>query len=81
MFTVYVYALDTLADWELGYVIAELNSGRFFKRAGGVSQNSQHFKRTSQNNGWVNHYSRLCHQRYCSKCGKRIAVTGSKYLA
>ena len=38
MFTVYVYALDTLADWELGYVIAELNSGRFFKKdAPGVS--------------------------------------------
>lgn len=31
MFTVYVYVLDTLADWELGYVTAELNSGRFFK--------------------------------------------------
>ncbi len=32
MYTVYVYVLDTLADWELGYVIAELNSGRFFKK-------------------------------------------------
>lgn len=32
MFTVYVYALDTLADWELGYVTAELSSGRFFKK-------------------------------------------------
>lgn len=32
MFTVYVYTLDTLADWELGYVIAELNSKRFFKK-------------------------------------------------
>ena len=32
MLTVYVYVLDTLADWELGYVTAELNSGRFFKR-------------------------------------------------
>lgn len=31
MFTVYVYVLDTLADWELGNVISELNSGRFFK--------------------------------------------------
>ena len=31
MFTVYVYILDTFADWELGYVIAELNSRRFFK--------------------------------------------------
>lgn len=32
MFTIYVYILDTLADWELGYVISELNSGRFFKK-------------------------------------------------
>ncbi len=29
---IYVYVLDTLADWELGYVTAELNSGRFFKK-------------------------------------------------
>ncbi|BFL48055.1 DJ-1/PfpI family protein [Lactonifactor longoviformis] len=32
MFTIYVYAIETLADWELGYVTAELNSGRFFKK-------------------------------------------------
>lgn len=32
MITIYVYILDTLADWELGYVTAELNSGRFFKK-------------------------------------------------
>ena len=32
MFTIYVYVLDTLADWELGYIISELNSGRFFKK-------------------------------------------------
>lgn len=32
MVTVYVYVLNTLADWELGYVTAELNSGRFFKK-------------------------------------------------
>lgn len=32
MFTIYVYVLDTLADWELGHVTSELNSGRFFKR-------------------------------------------------
>jgi len=32
MITIYVYVLDTLADWELGYVISELNSGRFFKK-------------------------------------------------
>lgn len=32
MVTIYVYVLDTMADWELGYVTAELNSGRFFKK-------------------------------------------------
>ena len=32
MFDVYVYVLDTLADWETGYVVSELNSGRFFKK-------------------------------------------------
>ncbi len=32
MFNIYVYVLDTLADWELGYVTAELHSGRFFKK-------------------------------------------------
>lgn len=38
MITVYVYVLDTLADWELGHVTAELHSGRFFKKgAPGVS--------------------------------------------
>ena len=33
MATIYVYLLETLADWELGYVTAELNSKRFFKKA------------------------------------------------
>ena len=32
MFTIYVYVLDTLADWELGHVTSELYSGRFFKK-------------------------------------------------
>ena len=32
MYTIYVYVLATLADWELGHVISELNSGRFFKK-------------------------------------------------
>lgn len=31
MITIYVYVLDTLADWEIGHLMAELNSGRFFK--------------------------------------------------
>ena len=32
MTTVYVYVMDTMADWELAYVMAELNSKRFFKK-------------------------------------------------
>ncbi len=32
MFTVYVYVLETLADWELGYITSELHSERFFKK-------------------------------------------------
>ena len=28
---VYVYVQDTWSDWEAGYVMAELNTGRFFK--------------------------------------------------
>lgn len=29
---VYLYVFDTMADWETGYLIAELNSGRYFKK-------------------------------------------------
>ncbi|HMI01647.1 MAG TPA: type 1 glutamine amidotransferase family protein [Pedobacter sp.] len=29
---IYLYLIDTLADWEPGYAIAELNSGRYFKK-------------------------------------------------
>lgn len=32
MATVYVYVMDTMADWEVSYVMAELNSKRFFKK-------------------------------------------------
>jgi putative intracellular protease/amidase len=28
----YLYVLDTLADWEIGYLTAELNSGRFLDK-------------------------------------------------
>ncbi|MFZ2957097.1 MAG: DJ-1/PfpI family protein [Candidatus Ozemobacteraceae bacterium] len=31
---VYLYLLDTLSDWEIGYITAELNTGRFFKEQG-----------------------------------------------
>ncbi len=30
--TVFVYLLDGLADWEIGFILAELNSKRFFKK-------------------------------------------------
>jgi putative intracellular protease/amidase len=29
---VYLYVLDTLADWEIGYITAELSSGRYFDK-------------------------------------------------
>lgn len=29
---VYLYVFDTMADWEIGYLIAELNSGRYYKK-------------------------------------------------
>ena len=29
---VYLYVFDTMADWEIGYLAAELNSGRYFKK-------------------------------------------------
>ncbi|MDX8345789.1 type 1 glutamine amidotransferase family protein [Rossellomorea sp. YZS02] len=28
----YLYVFDTMSDWEYGYVMAELNSGRYFKK-------------------------------------------------
>lgn len=33
--TVYLYVLDTMADWEVGYLTAELNSGRYYKEGAG----------------------------------------------
>lgn len=32
MYDVYLYFTDTMADWETGYVMAELNSHRFFRK-------------------------------------------------
>ncbi|MED3152232.1 DJ-1/PfpI family protein, partial [Bacillus thuringiensis] len=28
----YLYVFDTMSDWEYGYLIAELNTGRYFKK-------------------------------------------------
>jgi putative intracellular protease/amidase len=30
--TIYLYVFDTMADWEIGYLTAELNSGRYYKK-------------------------------------------------
>jgi putative intracellular protease/amidase len=30
---VFLYVLDTLADWEIGYLMAEINSGRYLKKS------------------------------------------------
>ncbi len=32
MAEVYVYVMETMADWELGYVMAELYSKRYFRK-------------------------------------------------
>lgn len=32
MTSVYVYVMETMADWELGYVMAELHSKRYFRK-------------------------------------------------
>ena len=53
MFTIYVYVLDTLADWELGHVISELNSGRFFKKTRSVYCSKQSALRRIQSIQWV----------------------------
>jgi putative intracellular protease/amidase len=50
MYTIYVYVLDTLADWELGYVTSELNSGRFFKK----DQQGVSLKTVSYSQGPIN---------------------------
>ncbi len=34
---VYLYVLDALADWEIGYITAELHSGRFLRKDAAVS--------------------------------------------
>ncbi|MGN7764843.1 type 1 glutamine amidotransferase family protein [Paenibacillus sp. 22594] len=30
--TVYLYVFDTMADWEIGYLTSELNSGRYYRK-------------------------------------------------
>lgn len=30
--TIYLYVFDTMSDWEIGYLTAELNSGRYYKK-------------------------------------------------
>lgn len=35
MTTVYVYVMNTMADWEISYCLAELNSKRFFRKNAG----------------------------------------------
>ena len=29
---VFMYILDTLADWEIGYLMPQINSGRYLKK-------------------------------------------------
>lgn len=53
MITIYVYTHDTMADWEIGHVTAELHSGRFFQagRTGGIAQNGGHLQGAGHEHG------------------------------
>lgn len=55
MKTIYVYVLNTLADWEIGYVTAELNSKRFFKTDAPLTriQTVSHSKQPIQTMGGI----------------------------
>ncbi|MBT2289071.1 glutamine amidotransferase [Paenibacillus albidus] len=35
---VYLYVFDTMADWEIGYLTAELNSGRYYRKGQAPSE-------------------------------------------
>lgn len=52
MSTIYVYVLDTLADWELGHVTSELNSGRFSNRGHSACHLRQSVIQKSQSLQW-----------------------------
>ena len=46
MTTVYVYVMNTMADWEISYCIAELHSKRFFRKdAGEISVKTVSFSK------------------------------------
>lgn len=51
MITIYVYVLDTLADYRLGPVTSELNWAIFQKDAAPSTQNCESFQRSGSNNG------------------------------
>jgi putative intracellular protease/amidase len=36
--TVYLYVFDTMSDWEIGYLTAELNSGRYYQKGLALSK-------------------------------------------
>jgi hypothetical protein len=51
---VYLYILNTMADWETAHITAELNSGRFLKNGKVTIQKVS--KPESRNfNGWTEH--------------------------
>ncbi len=82
MFTIYVYVLDTLADWELGYVISELNSGRFFKKdAQRVSLKTVSYSREPiKTMGGLTIVPDCLIDDIAVSEDKRTAVTGRRYM-
>ncbi len=62
MKTVYVYLQEGLADWEAGYAVAELHSGRFFKPSAAAARKNLRVCRGTDTTmaGWgiAGHYRR-----------------------
>lgn len=69
MQTIYVYVLDTFADWELGYVTAELNTGRFFKKRSQADTAAvcELFQGAGHVNGRLDRSARLHGGRDCAR--------------
>lgn len=59
MFKIYVYVLDTLADWELGYVTSELRAVDISKKMRNVYYLKRLVVRKNQSPPWADSQSYL----------------------
>lgn len=82
MLMVYVYVLDTLADWELGQVLAELSSrpGFLKRRAAPLSQNRRLLQGARPHDGRADHPARPLPGRHRGGGGGHAAFAGGGNL-